>query len=118
MVTGRLGTMGEELVGRPLEKELRAGVMHYVPGQHHAEIVVRDGRALITNEPEQIARLTYVDVMGHAVAVSCSRRDETATWRPSWVARAGQVTAEPTVRADTVGFELSAAMLDALEAAT
>ena len=114
--TSLFPSRGEQLAGRELEKEIVAGVEHYKPGQHEAEIVVPNGSDFFSGEPEQIARLTYVDQMGHACIVLCSRQDENEAWRPTWIGRAGQVTEQRAVRAPE-GFVLSEKMLAALAVA-
>src|SRR5205814_1643625 len=77
------GTIGEQLVGRTLEKEKRAGVTHFKPGQHRARVYERDG--------DVIGELSYVDQMGHAVLVVCVW-DEGA-WHPVGGLAAGQTSA-------------------------
>lgn len=61
-------TEGERRLGRPLAKERRAGVEHYVTGQHHAEIVEDDTHVY--------AALSFVNVLGHAVFVLCRKAPE------------------------------------------
>jgi hypothetical protein len=74
-------TMGEALVRRELKKHRRAGVDHFVAGQHGA--FVEDG----------IAYVTFVDQMGHAVNIPFERDGD--DWKPVGVyQRAGQATAE------------------------
>lgn len=103
-------TKGEELLGRPLYKEMKAGVPHYKPGQHHAEIVGDD--AYYT------AMLGYVSAMGHAVQVLC-RRCRNGHWEvcPKSVARSAGQTMLMLPQALPPGFSLSADSIAALEAA-
>jgi hypothetical protein len=61
-------TEGERRLNRPLAKEKRAGVDHYVTGQHHAEIVEDDTHLY--------ASLSFVNAMGHAVLVLCRKAAE------------------------------------------
>lgn len=108
-----LGTAGETLLGRVLEKETRNGAPHYKPGQHQA-VTYGDHIQAETGRGVEVARLTYVDQMGHACVVVCIREPGGA-WEATWVGRAGQVTQEPATRAD--GFVLSDRMLAALGSA-
>jgi hypothetical protein len=66
-------TAGERLCNRELRKEQRAGVPHFVEGQHHAEILDADGPLLVS--------LTWVDQFGHAVFMVVERRGD------EWVGR-------------------------------
>lgn len=72
-MTEQFTTEGERRLGRLLAKERRAGVEHYVTGQHHAEIVEEDTHVY--------AALSFVNVMGHAVFVLC-RRAPRGEWDP------------------------------------
>lgn len=61
--TPEFPTLAEAFVGRALEKERRAGVDHYVEGQHHAEL---------QRAPEEgmaVAQLQWVNALGLAVTV-------------------------------------------------
>lgn len=102
-----LTTAGEILVKRELRKEKRAGVEHYVTGQHVAKRVEPGGPGV-----EMAAELSYVDVMGHAVLVECVYHD--GGWTPVVLARAGQVHAYPPCLASKAGFELSEKMVETL----
>jgi hypothetical protein len=101
-------TVGEQLVGRQLEKELVRGQQHFKPGQHHAVSYV----SAVDGELEFCARLTYVDWMGHACVVVCVL-GETGTWTPILIARGGQMYQE-LIRPAPASFKLSEKMLDAL----
>jgi hypothetical protein len=105
---------GERIARRKLLKEARAGVTHYVPGQHHA-FFHRGGSDYSTGEPLDVAHLTYVDVMGHLCCVLLARRDETDEWRVTWAGRSGQTYTTPARRIDQAEeFPLSDAMREAL----
>lgn len=105
---------GERCAGRLLEKEHRAGVTHYVPGQHEA-VYHTGGSDFFTEEPQDLARLTYVDQMGHLCVVLLSRRDSADEWRVRWVGLSGQRYTSPARRIDDPGeFPLSEAMRAAL----
>ncbi len=52
----------EQLVGRELEKELRAGVEHYKPGQHEA-VIYPWTQDYFTKEPQQIGRITLLEAL-------------------------------------------------------
>lgn len=103
-------TEGEKMLGRPLKKHMKAGVPHFVPGQHHAEIVGDDCC--------YHAVLGYVSAMGHAVQLLCKKTDEHG-WMPcrgSSARSAGQstiFTSQPLP--DT--FTLSGPSIAALDAA-
>lgn len=105
---------GELLLGRPLERERVAGVEHYKPGQLAAVIYPRldyEG----TGEKCDLARITYVDRMGHACVVLALRRGG-GEWEPTWIGRAGQLSAENPRRAPA-SFALTESMLAALAVA-
>lgn len=110
-----LATAGERYVGRRLEAEMRAGVPHYVPGQHDA-VIYPVGVDAFTNEPIQVGRVTYVDRMGHACVLLVARTAEDAPWRPTWIGRGGHNYVEQAVHAPA-GFILSPGMYSALAAA-
>lgn len=103
-------TKGEEMLGRSLKIEQKAGVPHYVPGQHHADIVGDDYC--------YHAVLSYVSAMGHAVQILCKKTDERG-WIPcpGTVARsaAQTVTYRPQPLPDD--FSLSGDSIAALDAA-
>lgn len=63
----KFDTLGEMIVFRDLETETRAGVPHYVPGQHKARIV------------KELAQLTYVDVSGQALLIIV-KKDKDGDW--------------------------------------
>jgi hypothetical protein len=109
----RYATAGERLAGRQLKRETRAGVEHFVTGQHEARWLQSED--FLTGKRQDIARLTYVDVGGHAVVLLCARGGPDEAWAPTWIGRAGQVFEDRAVHAD--GFELSAKMLAAFAAA-
>jgi hypothetical protein len=98
-------SVGEEILGRKLRRERRAGVEHYAPGQHGA---VED------EDCPGVFLLSYVDQMGHAVVIPCER--EGGSWGTAGLAiRAGQVSVETRqLRED---FELSEKMVAALDRA-
>lgn len=76
-------TRGEALAGRKLEKETRAGVPHFTPGQHQA-------RRLTASE----CLLTFVDPMGHLCIVPCEKLED-GTWNHrEMVIRTGMYFAE------------------------
>ncbi len=109
-------TEGERLLGRPLAKEKRSGVEHYVPGQMQA--VRWDGREYGTDRACEIGRITYVDVMGHACVVLAFRYLNGDTdWFATWAGRAGQTWQSEAKRLDPGDFTLSEKMLAALAAA-
>lgn len=68
----RFATAGEAMIGRTLRKEERAGVSHFVTGQHQAEIVEDDTHLF--------AILTFVNVMGHAVLLLCRKSKRWEPW--------------------------------------
>lgn len=104
-------SVGEQLVGRSLLREKRGGVEHFVPDQHEA--LWMQASDFLSGEREDIARMTYVDQMGHAVVLLCSRSGEDDAWRPTWIGRAGFYTKEDARRPPD-GFDLSPKMLAAL----
>lgn len=57
----RWATVGEAYLERELKKERRAGVEHYVVGQHKAEVVEEDG--------QKAAILSYVSSLGVTTVV-------------------------------------------------
>lgn len=107
-----LATVGERLVGRPLQVERRAGTPHFVTGQHHAEIYEGLHDAESGGDIE-LARLSYVDVGGHAVVVLLVRDKGTADWTATWLGRAGHAYQAPATRAPG-SFALSEKMQAAL----
>ncbi len=114
-------TVGERLVGRPLTMENRAGVPHYVTGQHHAGVITPEElRATldelgIDDDGELVAELSYVDAGGHAVCVLVTRAPgEGNDWEPQMIGRAGVRTFLGWRTADEVPFEFSEKMRDAL----
>jgi hypothetical protein len=121
VVEPTFATVGEQLLGRALDKEVRASVEHYVPGQMQA--VRYPGREYGTDRPCEIGRVTYVDVMGHACVVLTLRyldvnpKDADAQWFATWVGRAGQTWQDQARRVDKGEFDLSEKMLDALHVA-
>lgn len=104
-----MNTKGEELLGRPLPQEMKAGVPHYIPGQHHAEVCGDDYT--------YHAVLGYVSAMGHAVQILCKKTDDGWIPCPGTLARsaAQQVTYRP--QALPAEFKLSSDSVRALEAA-
>jgi hypothetical protein len=56
-IRANFDTAGEQLVRRELQSEMRLGVEHYVIGQHG------------TFTDDGLTFLTYVNAMGHAVAI-------------------------------------------------
>lgn len=108
-----MNTAGEKLVGRVLEKEKRGGVTHYVTGQHHAELIEHSVGDVGIDET--VVRLSYVDTMGHAVAVVVARYEGDDTWHPITVASAGQTTGPRPALPGR--FRLSENMLRAIEKA-
>lgn len=102
-----LRTAGERLCRRELEKENRAGVPHFRPGQHYAEV--------IDSDPFLTVLLTWVDQYGHAVALPCKKLGD--EWSPFPMGRkAGQSTMYG-VTPVAPGYEFSAEQLEALNAA-
>jgi hypothetical protein len=102
-------TEGEKMLGRPLEKEMKAGVPHYKSGQHHASIVGDDCC--------YHAVLSYVSAMGHAVQILCRKTGEDWTPCPGAVARSagqGMVFAPQPL---PPSFRLSGPSIEALEVA-
>lgn len=92
-----------------LERENRAGVPHYKSGQH---------RAYTMPPPDEShALLVYVDVMGHAVLMTCELRD--GEWHPEGmrcrISASGLGHGWQAIPEDT---ELSQDSRDALAAAT
>lgn len=104
-----LGTVGERLVGRRLEKEKRAGVTHYVTGQLAVQIEhVFD---MDTNEDLGWAGLvSWVDAMGQARILVVDYED--GVWHPIMHASAGQTTMRAWMPADEM--TLTETMLAAL----
>lgn len=110
-------TVGEQIVGRELAKEYRAGVEHYVPGQYAATLV--SAAEYGTKRPVEVGRITYVDVMGHACVVLTMRHlDEPGEWVATWVSRAGQAWKSEARKVEPGEFTLSEKMLAALAAGT
>lgn len=66
-------TVGERLLERKLERELRQGVDHYKGGQHRATIVEEDVCLWAT--------LGFIDVLGAAVLMLC-KTNENGDWEP------------------------------------
>lgn len=81
-MSAKLKTAGEQLLGRRLVKEKRAGVDHYYPGQYRARRIGSKG----------LIELSYVDDMGHACLLLLER-DE-GRWFAIVSARAGQASSE------------------------
>jgi hypothetical protein len=113
-----LGAESERLAGRTLEREMRAGIEHFKPGQHHATVEATEVENF--GYPESpvgdVGRITYVDNGGHLCVVLAWRRKGSSEWRPTWVSRTGMFLHEaPRVAPD--GFVLSEKMLAALEEA-
>lgn len=107
-MTDELNTVGERLVGRPLETEYRHGTKHYVSGQHHAEIV--------GDEEALFAALSYVNTTGMAIVILCMRQSE-QEWEPTQVARRGMLCTDWGPCPIPDDFSLSKKMIDALEEA-
>lgn len=92
----------EQLIGRTLETETRAGVPHFKPGQLHAKR---------TDPAEaELVELSYVDGMGHAWLVLCMKAG--GEWMRGGAMRGGQQTI-----GERTPPELTAEMIAALEAA-
>lgn len=104
-----MNTEGEKLLGRELRKEMKAGVPHYIPGQHHAEVCGDDYT--------YHAVLGYVSAMGHAVQLLCKKTESGWIPCPGTVARsaAQQVTYRP--QALPADFTLSSDSIRALDEA-
>lgn len=110
----RLGAEAERLAGRPLAREMRAGVEHFKPGQHHATIEARDAQDYFDPTIRgDVGRVTYVDQMGHLCVILVWRDTGSDKWRPTWLSRCGMVTKSPVVQAPDE-FRLSEKMLAAL----
>lgn len=77
-MTDAYTTAGEKLVSRHLEKEMRAGVEHYKPGQLSAK--------LIGDEEAIFVFLSWVNQMGHVVCMPVVRRPD-CEWEPMGVYR-------------------------------
>jgi hypothetical protein len=112
--------VGEEFVGRALDKEQRVGVEHYVPGQ--MEAVRYPGREYGTDKPCEIGRISYVDQMGHACCVLAFRYvDENPAadgeWFATWVGCAGQTWQSEARKVEPDEFPLTEKMLAALAVA-
>lgn len=106
-------TVGERLLGRPLAKENRGGVEHYVPGQMQA--VRYEGREYGTDRYCEIGRITYVDLMGHACVVLAFRYLNGDTdWFATWAGRAGQTWQSEARKLEPGDLALSEKMLAAL----
>lgn len=106
-------TAGEKLAGRTLSKETRAGVEHYIPGQHEATIYA--GIEYGTDRPAEIGRVTYVDQMDHLCVVLAYRHtDESEEWYATWLGRAGQTWKSEARKIEPHEFALSERMLAAL----
>jgi hypothetical protein len=90
-------TAGEIMLQRSLEVEKRAGVPHYVSGQHHAEVIMEDTCLY--------AMLSWVDDMGHVIAMPC-RREKDGEWKAMGIARRSGValTQPPQEVAEVYGF--------------
>lgn len=111
------GAEAERLAGRTLEREMRAGVPHFKPGQHHATIEAIEAQDFFNHdEIGDVGRVTYVDQMGHLCVVLTWRDRGSNEWRATWVSRTGMMTTEPPRKAPE-GFVLSDKMLAALAAA-
>lgn len=102
--------------GRDLAREMRAGVEHFVTGQHHAKLSDW-GNDYFSGDPIQVGRLTFVDVMGHLCVWLVSRSAEDAAWQVTWVSRHGQLTSQEARMVQPGEFELSPKMLTALDRA-
>lgn len=111
---GLPGAEAERLAKRPLEREMRVGVEHFKPGQHHATIEARGCQDFFDpTEIGDIGRVTYVDQMGHLCVILTWRDEGSDEWRATWVSRHGMfVHSEP--RHAPEGFVLSDKMLAAL----
>lgn len=95
-----------------LRTEMRAGVPHYVTGQHHAFVNEGDRDAAI---------LMYADVMGYAVVLPCQLERGSdhcmGEWFPVGVALRVSANGLSSGWQDLrEGFELSADMRKALDA--
>lgn len=104
----KFDTVGENMLQRELEVEKRVGVEHYVVGQHYANI--------IGDETGLSAALSWVAGLGDAVILLCRRNPPAhELWEPhNTVRRAGVFTDKGPSRLPK-GFELSEAMVEALE---
>ncbi len=111
-------TVGEQLAGRVLEREVRAGVEHYAPGQWHTTLHI-GGKDFFSGESLDIGRITYVDQMGRLCVVLTMRKPSlTGAWRATWVSRAGLTfKSEPREIRTADEFPLTEKMLAALDAA-
>jgi hypothetical protein len=97
-------TLGEIYAMRRIEREDRAGVPHYVPGQHFARMLTG-----------QTASLSFVDVGGHVCIVPVVRTNDTWHHLGSSV-RVGQHTVN-VYNLTAENFILSENMLAALDRA-
>jgi hypothetical protein len=68
-------TLGERFLGRELEKEQRSGVMHYVVGQHFAELQGPPEDAMA------VAQLSYVSPIGVVILAVVSEQGR--PWEPA-----------------------------------
>ena len=85
MTVPTLRTQIEAMIGRQLSRERRAGVEHFVPGQHQARPLAQEPTAGVRLE---VYELSYVDGGGHAWLVLVERED--AKWVPVYAFRGGQ----------------------------
>lgn len=105
---GTFDTAGERLLSRRLEKEMRAGVQHYKPGQLNAH--------LMGDEEAIFVFLSWVDAMGHAVAMPVVRKPD-GEWETMGVYRkAGQEVVYNALKLEE-GYELPAATVEFLKKA-
>lgn len=106
-VASELSTLGEVFIGRELEKENRAGVMHYVVGQHYAELQGPPDGGMA------VAQLGYCSPLGVVVLAVVS--EDRRPWEPAMaIARVLGTEYDYGMRPLPVNFEINLEMRAAL----
>lgn len=99
-------TLGEALLGRRLEREKRAGIDHYVPGQLQARL---------DEEEPTVGFVGFVNGAGQAVLAICEWGG--GRWEPRIVFRSGVMVCTSPMHANLIEFTLNDGMKEALNKA-
>jgi hypothetical protein len=106
-------TCGEQLLGRRLMMENRAGIPHYVTGQLEAEVERVEDEDGVT----YAGSVGFVNEMGRAVCVAAIFDDEENRWVGLMYLTAGHMTADGAWRQVGDDFTLTRTMIEKLNAA-
>ena len=102
----------ETMIGRTLARERRAGVDHFVPGQHHARRL--EQTVEVNDRPLDVFELSYVDGGGRAWFVLVDRDDD--RWVPVYAFVGGQTFVRELGGVPTLSDASKAALERAREA--